>query len=92
MDLIKGRRYRAHGPYVNEGVDHDLLGEDHIDRLDPKVAANEFSLDGAHKSSDLIAQAAHYSRAAIPAFKEKFAQHHAPEFKPFYKCENEPAC
>ena len=69
-----------------------ILGEGHIDRLDPKVAANEFSLDGAHKSSDLIAQAAHYSRAAIPAFKEKFAQHHAPKFKPFYKCENEPAC
>jgi patatin-like phospholipase/acyl hydrolase len=63
-----------------------LLGKDHVARLDPKVAAGEFSLDGFHKAEDLIAKAAHHSRSLIPTFKAKFAEHIAPAFNPLYKC------
>lgn len=61
-----------------------LLGADHIERLDPKVAADEFSLDGVDKADDLIAKAAHHSRVFMPTFKERFANHIAPSFKAFY--------
>jgi len=69
---------------VNNQVNY-LLGKDHVERLDPKVAAGEFSLDGFHKTEDLIAKAAHHSRSLIPTFKIKFAEHIAPAFTPFYE-------
>jgi len=62
-----------------------LLGKDHIERLDPKVAADEFSLDGIHKADDLIAKAAHHSRMFMPTFKERFMSHKAPLFEPMHK-------
>lgn len=62
-----------------------LLGEDHIERLDPKVAADEFSLDGIHKADDLIAKAAHHSRVFMPTFRERFMNHKAPIFEPIHK-------
>lgn len=62
-----------------------LLGKDHIERLDPKVAANEFSLDGIHKADDLIAKAAHYSRSFMPIFKNRFMSHKAPPYEPIHK-------
>jgi len=61
-----------------------LLGKDRIERLDPKVAADEFSLDGIHKADDLIAKAAHHSRLFMPTFKARFANHVAPVFEPLY--------
>jgi len=61
-----------------------LLGDDHVERLDPKVAADEFSLDGTHKVDDLIAKAAHYSRVHMPKFQSHFASHLAAEYKPIY--------
>ncbi len=62
-----------------------LLGADHVDCLDPKVAANEFSFDGVHKADDLIAKAAHYSRVFTPTFKARFAGHIAPIYTPIYR-------
>jgi patatin-like phospholipase/acyl hydrolase len=61
-----------------------LLGRDHVHRMDPKVSADEFSLDGVSKAEDLIGKAAHYSRMFMPTFKEKFAQHVAPKYIPEY--------
>jgi patatin-like phospholipase/acyl hydrolase len=69
-----------------------LLGSDHILRLDPKVAADEFSLDGIRKADDLIGKAAHYSRIYMPAFKEKFTGHKAPLFDPIHKNDKDPGC
>lgn len=62
-----------------------LLGKDHIERLDPKVAEDEFSLDGIKKADDLIAKAAHHSRKFMPIFKERFMSHKAPPFDPIHK-------
>ncbi len=62
-----------------------LLGEDNIERLDPKVAVNEFSLDGIHKADELIAKAAHHSRRFMPTFKAHFANHIAPAYEPLYR-------
>jgi patatin-like phospholipase/acyl hydrolase len=64
-----------------------LLGAEHIERLNPKVAADEFSLDGIHKADDLIAKAAHHSRLFTSTFKARFANHVAPVFEPLYRCE-----
>jgi uncharacterized protein len=61
-----------------------LLGRDHIERLDPKVGPDEFSLDGAHKADDLIAKAAHHSRLFMPTFKERFMGHQAAPFYPVH--------
>jgi len=69
-----------------------LLGAEHIERLDPKVAAEEFSLDGIHKADDLIAKAAHHSRLFMPTFKARFANHVAPVFEPLYRCEAGEPC
>jgi hypothetical protein len=62
-----------------------LLGEDHIERLDPKVAADEFSLDGINKTDDLIAKAAHHSRVFVPTFKSRFMSHIASKYEPLYR-------
>lgn len=61
-----------------------LLGRDHVERLDPKVSAEEYSLDGIHKADDLIAKAAHHSRAFVPIFKTRFMGHQAPPFEPMH--------
>ena len=61
-----------------------LLGRNRIERLNPKVAADEFSLDGVHKVDDLIGKAAHHSRTFIPIFEEKFAKHIAAPYTPLH--------
>lgn len=61
-----------------------LLGEEKIVRLDPRVAPDEFSLDGVHKTDDLIAKAAHYSRIFAPQFQNKFMGHKASYYSPYY--------
>jgi len=61
-----------------------LLGKDHVERLNPPVAANEFSLDGVHKSADLVGKAAHFSRTFMPTFAEKFGAHSAAQYTPLY--------
>jgi patatin-like phospholipase/acyl hydrolase len=61
-----------------------LLGRDRVERLNPKVAANEFSLDGINKADDLIGKAAHYSRTFLPTFEQKFALHRAGPYAPLH--------
>jgi len=61
-----------------------LLGRDRVERLNPKVAADEFSLDGIHKVEDLIGKAAHYSRGFMPTFQKKFSKHRAKPYTPMY--------
>ncbi|MGB8225244.1 MAG: CBASS cGAMP-activated phospholipase [Sedimentisphaerales bacterium] len=61
-----------------------LLGKDHIERLNPKVAQDEFSLDGINKADDLIAKAAHHSRVFMPTFQARFMNHRATKFTPLY--------
>jgi patatin-like phospholipase/acyl hydrolase len=62
-----------------------LLGRDRVERLNPKVVASEFSLDGIDKADDLIGKAAHYSRQFMPTFEAKFLQHKAAPYAPFHK-------
>jgi patatin-like phospholipase/acyl hydrolase len=62
-----------------------LLGRDRVERLNPQVAADEFSLDGVEKADDLIGKAAHYSRVFLPTFERKFAAHRAVPYVPFHK-------
>jgi uncharacterized protein len=61
-----------------------LLGKDHVERLDPKVAVGEFPFDRACKADDLIAKARHHSRILTPAFEERYARHVAPAYTPIY--------
>lgn len=62
-----------------------LLGEARFERLNPKVTADEFSLDGVHKADDLIGKASHHSRIFMPTFQKKFASHRAADFKPIHQ-------
>lgn len=66
-----------------------LLGNDRFERLSPKVAAGEFSLDGANKAEDLIGMASHYSRHFMPAFEHKFKCHEANPYTPLYSFKKE---
>ena len=61
-----------------------LLGRERMERLNPIVAADEFSLDGIHKIEDLIGKAAHHSRIFMPTFREKFSKHLATPYAPMY--------
>lgn len=60
-----------------------LLGKNNVIRLNPKVAADEYSLDGAHKTQDLIGKAAHYSRIEMPRIKA-LLEHQAQPYTPLY--------
>jgi len=62
-----------------------LLGRDNVVRLDPKVAEDEYSIDGVNKADDLIGKAAHHSRVFMQTFKDKYMDHLAPTYIPFYK-------
>ena len=62
-----------------------LLGDDHVQRLNPKVASDEFSLDGIQKAEDLVGKASHYSRIIMPAFQAVFSSHRSSEFIPIHK-------
>ncbi len=62
-----------------------LLEGERLERLNPKVAADEFSLDGISKADDLIGKAAHHSRMFAPVFEEKFAQHAAAPYVPLHR-------
>ena len=63
---------------------HFLLGEGKIERLNPRVAADEFSLDGTEKAKDLIGKALHYARKFRPIFEGKFLAHKAQTYTPIY--------
>jgi len=77
VDLImRGQSIGAHNQCTF------LLGKDHVDRLNPKVASDEFALDGISKVDDLIGKAAHLSRKYMPTFEAKFKAHLAAPFSP----------
>lgn len=61
-----------------------LLGKDRVVRLNPQVAAGEFSLDGVHKAADLVGKAAHFSRTFMPTYLETFGTHRAADYIPLY--------
>ena len=61
-----------------------LLGKERVERLNPKVASGEFSLDGVNKTDDLIGKASHYSRHYMEIFEHKFKAHKAPTYTPIY--------
>jgi uncharacterized protein len=65
-----------------------LLGTENIDRLNPKVGSNEFTLDGIGKTDDLIGKAAHYSRGFLPIFERKFLSHKSSQYTPCYTLGN----
>ena len=62
-----------------------LLGRDHVERINPKVADGEFALDGVSQAAELIGKAAHHSRIFSPTFKQKFAAHRAAPYEPLIK-------
>ena len=66
-----------------------LLGKERYERINPKVAAKEFSLDGSNKIADLQGKAAHISRQFNENFRKKFKDHIAPKFTPLYKVEED---
>ncbi|GAA4444186.1 CBASS cGAMP-activated phospholipase [Novipirellula rosea] len=61
-----------------------LLGKERVERWNPQVASDEFSLDGVHKADDLVGKAAHVSRILMPRFQDKFVAHTAAEYEPLY--------
>ncbi|WP_417394114.1 CBASS cGAMP-activated phospholipase [Gimesia chilikensis] len=62
-----------------------LLGKENVERWNPSVASEEFSLDGVKKADDLIGKASHVSRQCMPNFHEKFFPHQALKYEPHYK-------
>ncbi len=62
-----------------------LIGKENIERVSPKVASGEFSLAGVHKVEDLLARAAHDSRAFSPMFEQTFRAHTARPFSPLFQ-------
>ena len=60
-----------------------LLGRDKVVRMDPKVPDGLFALDKLSEE-ELLGKAAHESRHFLPQFKEEFAEHIAPEFRPLH--------
>lgn len=60
-----------------------LLGEDKVERLDPKVPDGLFALDNA-SVEELLAKAAHESRGFAPHFEKKFKPHIAAPYTPHY--------
>lgn len=61
-----------------------LLGRDKVVRMDPKVPDGLFTLDKLSEE-ELLGKAAHESRHFSPTFKQMFADHIAPEFKPIHR-------
>jgi len=59
-----------------------LLGRDKVLRLSPPVPESLYRLDDARATEDLIASAAHHSRAVMPLIHEQFMSHRAPLYVP----------
>jgi patatin-like phospholipase/acyl hydrolase len=62
-----------------------LLGKDNVLRIDPRVPAEDVSIDGVSAIDALIARARHHSRVAMPHIHTRFMDHKAPDFVPMYK-------
>lgn len=73
---------RAQATCANNQV-HHLITPERLLRLNPVVPPDVLALDHID-AGDLIGRAAHESRRAAPLFAERFADHQAPEFAPYY--------
>ena len=62
-----------------------LLGKNNVLRIDPRVPAQEVTIDGVSTLDSLIARARHHSRHVMPQMHARFMDHNAPPFVPFYK-------
>ena len=62
-----------------------LLEPERFLRIDPKVPAEDVTLDTPRKADELIARAAHYSRVQMPSIAEKFSGHTAAAYEPFHQ-------
>lgn len=67
-----------------------LVGEDHLLRIDPVVAAAEVTLDGVRSVEELVARARHHSRTMMPEIARRFASHRADPYTPLYTVGEEP--
>ena len=72
-----------------QGQTQLLLGQENAVRLNPPVSAGLFALDRLDEDR-LLSEAAHASRYFTPVFEEKFMQHRAARFVPFYSESNPP--
>lgn len=61
-----------------------LLGDNKVIRIDPRVPEGLFALDRL-TTDELLAKAAHESRAFSPMFERNFLSHKASRYEPFYK-------
>jgi len=66
-----------------------LLGKDRFYRVDPKVPAELYKLDGVSASWKLLAEASNASRTFSTTFRDRFADHIAEEFQPCYQVVHE---
>jgi patatin-like phospholipase/acyl hydrolase len=60
----------------------NLVGEERITRLDPKVPYGLFALDTASRKDDLLAMAAQESRGLVPELTKRFLDHKASPYVP----------
>ena len=62
-----------------------LLGKENVLRIDPRVPAQDISIDVTSGIDAMLARARHHSRHVMPQVHERFVDHAAPEFNPIYK-------
>ena len=62
-----------------------LVGKAQLLRIDPKVPAEDVTLDSARKANELIARARHYSRTQMPQIAQLFCGHHAAAYVPLHR-------
>lgn len=62
-----------------------LLGRENVLRIDPRVPAQDVSIDATSRIDDMIARARHHSRRAMPEVEKRFMDHTAPKFIPMYE-------
>jgi uncharacterized protein len=61
-----------------------LLSKEQVVRVDPIVPDNEFKLDKTCNANDLIAKASYFARSVSGVFKERFFEHKANDYLPYY--------
>lgn len=66
------------------GIAAVLIGHPNIQRVDPVVEEDQFSLDDTRSINALEGLARETAREQLPRFRELFDQGLAPEFKPYY--------
>jgi patatin-like phospholipase/acyl hydrolase len=62
-----------------------LIGKNDVTRLDPRVPAEDCTIDGVSQMEAMFARAMHYSRHFIPEIHERFMDHKASPYIPCHK-------